>query len=161
MAIPAYMWIKDDGNIDIKGSVVIEGREGSIEVLAFNHHVRIPTDGNTGKLTGTRIHAPLAFIKEFDSASPYLYKAVTRGQTLRSIEIKWYQIDHSGNENEYFNIKLHTVKVVAIEPKMHNIKDANYETHNHLETVSLRYEKIIWTYKDGNIIHSDSWNEGR
>ncbi|MCU6262469.1 type VI secretion system tube protein Hcp, partial [Enterobacter intestinihominis] len=22
-----------------------------------------------------------------------------------------------------------------------------------------RYEKITWTYKDGNIIHSDSWNE--
>ncbi|EHN8816548.1 type VI secretion system tube protein Hcp, partial [Enterobacter hormaechei] len=21
------------------------------------------------------------------------------------------------------------------------------------------YEKITWTYKDGNIIHSDSWNE--
>ncbi|HFO9162640.1 TPA: type VI secretion system tube protein Hcp, partial [Escherichia coli] len=23
----------------------------------------------------------------------------------------------------------------------------------------LRYEKITWTYKDGNIIHSDAWNE--
>ncbi|MBE7862013.1 type VI secretion system tube protein Hcp, partial [Yersinia pestis] len=23
----------------------------------------------------------------------------------------------------------------------------------------LRYEKITWTFKDGNIIHSDSWNE--
>jgi len=22
-------------------------------------------------------------------------------------------------------------------------------------------EKITWTYKDGNIIHSDSWNESR
>ncbi|MRN88001.1 type VI secretion system tube protein Hcp, partial [Yersinia pestis] len=21
------------------------------------------------------------------------------------------------------------------------------------------YEKITWTFKDGNIIHSDSWNE--
>ncbi len=27
------------------------------------------------------------------------------------------------------------------------------------EDGELRYEKITWTYKDGNIIHSDSWNE--
>ena len=42
---------------------------------------------------------------------------------------------------------------------MHDIKDPSYEKHNHLEQIELRYEKITWTYKDGNIIHSDSWNE--
>ncbi|RZN44666.1 Hcp family type VI secretion system effector [Escherichia sp. E10V10] len=40
-----------------------------------------------------------------------------------------------------------------------DIKDASFEKHNHLEQVELRYEKITWAYKDGNIIHSDSWNE--
>jgi type VI secretion system secreted protein Hcp len=42
---------------------------------------------------------------------------------------------------------------------MHDIKDPAKEKHNHLERIELRYEKITWTYKDGNIIHSDSWNE--
>lgn len=37
--------------------------------------------------------------------------------------------------------------------------DPAFEKHNHLEQIELRYEKITWTYKDGNIIHSDSWNE--
>ena len=32
MAIPAYLWLKDDGGADIKGSVDVQGREGSIEV---------------------------------------------------------------------------------------------------------------------------------
>lgn len=54
-----------------------------------------------------------------------------------------------------------TVKVVSIKPVMYNIKDAAKERYNHLEEVEVRYEKITWTYKDGNIIHSDSWNEGR
>lgn len=31
MAIPAYLWLKDDGGADIKGSVDVNGREGSIE----------------------------------------------------------------------------------------------------------------------------------
>lgn len=99
--------------------------------------------------------------KEYDASSPYLYKAVTTGQTLKEVEIKWYQIDASGQEKEYFNTKLDNVKVVAVGPVMHNIKDPARERYNHLERVELRYEKITWTYKDGNIIHSDSWNESR
>lgn len=64
MAIPAYVWIKDDGGTPIKGSVTVQGREGSVEVLAFGHGVTIPTDANTGKLTGTRIHKPFSLTKK-------------------------------------------------------------------------------------------------
>lgn len=67
MAIPAYLWLKDDGGADIKGSVDVQGREGSIEVVALDHDVYIPTDNNTGKLTGTRTHKPFIFTKEIDA----------------------------------------------------------------------------------------------
>ncbi len=161
MAIPVYLWLKDDGGADIKGSVDVQDREGSIEVVAQEHNLYIPTDNNTGKLTGTRIHTPFLFTKEIDSSSPYLYKAVTTGQTLKSAEFKWYRINDAGQEVEYFNTKLENVKVVKVNPLMHDIKNPAYEKHNHLEQIELRYEKITWTYKDGNIIHSDSWNETR
>ena len=159
MAIPVYLWLQDDGGAEIKGSVDVQGREGSIEVVAQQHSVYIPTDNNTGKLTGARVHTPFCFTKEIDVSSPYLYKAVTSGQTLKSAEFKWYRIDDAGQEVEYFNTKLENVKVVRVEPKMHDIKDPTKEKHNHLEMIELRYEKIIWTYKDGNIIHSDAWSE--
>lgn len=159
MAIPVYLWLKDDGGADIKGSVDVQDREGSIEVVAQEHNLYIPTDNNTGKLTGTRIHTPFLFTKEIDSSSPYLYKAVTTGQTLKSAEFKWYKINDAGQEVEYFNTKLENVKVVKVNPEMYDIKDPSKEKHNHLERIELRYEKITWTYKDGNIIHYDSWNE--
>ena len=38
MAIPVYLWLKDDGGADIKGSVDVKDREGSIEVLAHGSH---------------------------------------------------------------------------------------------------------------------------
>ncbi|PXY94693.1 Hcp family type VI secretion system effector [Frischella perrara] len=161
MAVPAYMFLKDDGGSEIKGSVTVEGREGSVEVVEFEHKVYIPTDGNTGKLTGTRVHKALEFVKEVDSSSPYLYKAVTTGQNLKSVEIKWYQIDNAGQEVEYFNTFMEGVKIVSVKPEMHNIKDPTKEQYNHLERIQLRYEKITWTFKDGNIIHSDSWVESR
>ncbi|ERK17337.1 putative protein ImpD [Pantoea sp. AS-PWVM4] len=158
MAIPVYLWLKDDGGGAIKGSVEAENREGSIEVVAMKHQVHIPTDDNTGKVTGTRIHAPLQFTKAIDSSSPYLYKAVSTGQTLESAELKYYLIDSGGNEVEYFNIKLEKVKVVKVSPLVHDIKDATKEKRNHLEEIELRYEKITWNYKDGNLVHSDEWN---
>ena len=48
MAIPVYLWLKDDGGADIKGSVDVKDREGSIEVVAEDHSLYIPTDNNTG-----------------------------------------------------------------------------------------------------------------
>jgi type VI secretion system Hcp family effector len=86
-----------------------------------DHSVNIPTDSNTGKLTGTRVHKPILFTKETDASTLYLYKAVTSGQTLKSIEIKWYKIDDAGKEKEYFNTKLENVKVVGVTAKMLDI----------------------------------------
>ena len=159
MAIPAYLWLKDDGGADIKSSVDVRGREGSIEIVGLTHDVSIPNDNNTGKPTGTRIHAPFTFDKEIDSSTPYIYKAICTGQTLKSAEIKYYRIDDAGQEVEYFNTFLEHVKVIGIIPMMHDIKSAYGEKRNHIEYVELRYEKITWKYLDGNTQYSDSWDE--
>ncbi|HEB67092.1 MAG TPA: Hcp family type VI secretion system effector [Gammaproteobacteria bacterium] len=161
MAIPAYCWIKDDQGNEIEGPVTIEGRQGSIEVLGFEHQIRIPTDSDSGALTGTRKHEPLVITKAFDSASPYLYKACSNGQTLKELTLRWFKIDDSGTEKEYFTHKLENVKITSIKPLMHNVKDLEKERYPHLEEVSVRYGKITWTYAEGNIEFSDSWNEDR
>ncbi|WP_312153202.1 Hcp family type VI secretion system effector [Atlantibacter hermannii] len=159
MAIPAYLWLKDDGGSSIKGAVDVKDREGSIEICSFGHGLFLPTDSMTGKITGARIHSALNFEKEFDYSSPYLYKAVAKGQTLKSAEFKWYRINDAGQEVEYFNMLLENVKVVSVCPLMHDVKNPVTEKHNHLESVSLRYERITWKHCDGNIIFSDEWNE--
>ncbi len=161
MPIPAYLWIKDETGADIQGSVDVAGREGSIEVLEFHHEVRIPTDPDTGKLTGTRKHEALTFVKAYDASSPYLYKAVCEGQTFSEVELKWFRIDETGTETEYFNHKLEGVKVCSVKPIMHNVKAKEFERFVHMEEVSIRYQKIIWTYLDGNLQASDAWKEGR
>ncbi|WP_208952526.1 type VI secretion system tube protein TssD [Rahnella sp. ChDrAdgB13] len=159
MAIPVYLWLKDDGGADIKGSVDVNGREGSIEVTGIQHSVCLPTDPRTGKIAATRSHSSYYFEKEIDSSSPYLYKAVTTGQALKSAEFKFYAINHAGQEQEYFNTSLESVRVVSVMPIMFDIKSPLFEKVGHRECVELMFEKITWHYIDGNIIHSDSWNE--
>ncbi|MEB7598586.1 Hcp family type VI secretion system effector [Raoultella terrigena] len=155
MAIPAYLWLKDDGGALIKGGVDVLNRESSIEIKGFHHNLMIPTDNATGKVTGTRMHSPMLLVKEFDYSSPYLYKAVSTGQNLTSAEIKWYKINDAGQEVEYFNMFLEEVRIVSISPSMASPDNPN---ENHMETLELRYEKITWKHCDGNIMHTDAWN---
>ncbi|GGX39288.1 Hcp family type VI secretion system effector [Saccharospirillum salsuginis] len=161
MAIPAYMMLKDDQGNDVQGSVNVAGREGSIEVLAFDHQLRIPTDNDTGELTGTRKHEPFVITKAYDAATPYLYKACSNGQTLQNLVLSWYKIDETGTEVEYFRHTLEGVKITSVKPSMANVKDLDKERYPHLEDVSIRYQKVTWTFLDGNIEFSDSWVEGR
>jgi type VI secretion system secreted protein Hcp len=161
MAIPAYMWIKDDQGNTVDGSVTVSDREGSIEVLGFDHELRIPTDSDTGALTGTRKHEPFVFLKAFDAATPYLYKACSNGQTLKELTLRWFRIDDTGTEKEYFRHTLSDVKITSVKPVMHNVKDLDKERFPHLEEVAVRYGRITWTYTDGNIEFTDSWTDGR
>lgn len=158
--IPLHLWLKDSSGSHIRGSSQVEGREGSIEVLSFTHGMISPADGVTGKLLGNRMHWPLMVEKEIDRSSPVLYMALSRCHTLKSAEIKWYRVDDSGREIEYFNMMMRNVKIVAVTPRVSNIKDSSSQTHNHLEQIELRYEEITWTYLDGNLQYRDAWSDG-
>ena len=46
MAIPAYLWLRDDGGNPIYGSVDVQNREGSIEVLSFSHGLALLNKSN-------------------------------------------------------------------------------------------------------------------
>ncbi len=96
--------------------------------------------------------------KEFDAASPYLYKAVAKGQTLKSAELKWYRINHASQEEVYFIMLIEGVKITGVNPGMANEKSSDSQT-NHIELVSLMYDRITWHYTDGNIQFTDDWNE--
>lgn len=118
MAMPVYLWLTNDAGNLVKGSVDINGREGSIEIVEFMHAIELPTDDRTGKITSKRIHGDYAIIKELDSSSPYLYQGVTTGQRFQKAELKFYQINENGQEVEYFRTTLENVRINEIEPFM-------------------------------------------
>lgn len=159
MAIPAYMTVIDDQGNHLDGTVRIIGRELSVEILAFDHQVLIPTDHDTGMLTSTRKHDALKITKAFGPLSPDFYKACCDGKTLQQVTIDWYQVDPNGKEKKYFSHELEKVKIVAVKPLMRHVKDRVNDHHMHEEEVSLRYEKITWIYHDGNRQVSDTWTE--
>lgn len=159
MPIPPYMWLKDDGGADIKGSVDVKDREGSIEIIGLSHGINLPVDNANGKITGTRQHSSMMIEKEVDSSTPYLYKAAATGQTLKSSEIKFYHINDAGQEVAYYSVLMENVKITGVNCGVPNCKLAANDKMNHVESVSLQYEKITWKIHDGNIQFTDAWNE--
>lgn len=95
MAISVYLWLEDDGGTPVKGSVDVNGRENSIEVCELMHSVEQPVDPLTGKITARRLHSTYAFMKNVDNASPYLYKALSSGQTFKKAVFRFYRINYN------------------------------------------------------------------
>ena len=54
MSLPAYLWITDESGQAIEGGSHVTGREGSSEVFQLDHHVYMPFDRDTGRITATR-----------------------------------------------------------------------------------------------------------
>ncbi|HGH5396831.1 TPA: Hcp family type VI secretion system effector [Raoultella planticola] len=155
MSTPAHLWLEDENGSPIVGGCLMPLRAGSIELKSFSHGITIPVDPHWGKLTGTRVHRPIAIVKEFDQTTPVQYRAVCEGRTLKKATIRMYRIMESGLEAEYFNIVLDNVKITTIAPYL----SPTGLSSTHLETLELRYEAIVWKHTEGNIIYRDTWNE--
>jgi len=56
---------------------------------------------------------------------------------------------------------MENVKLTGVHCSVPNVKLAGNDKMNHIESVSIQYEKITWRILDGNIQFSDAWNERR
>jgi type VI secretion system secreted protein Hcp len=166
MPTPAYCSIEGttQGNItegtfteDSVGNIYQEGHEDEILVEAFDHTVTVPTDIQSGQPTGQRVHKPLVITKVFDKCSPLLYKALSTGELLTTVEIKWYRTSKQGTLEHYFTTKLEDAIITNINARMPNCQDPAKANFTHLEDVNFTYRKITWTHVVGSTEEFDDW----
>jgi len=157
MPMPAHMTCEGENQGNIEGSCDMQGREKTMLVEAFDHQVYIPHDPQTGLATGKRVHREFVVTKMYDKASPKLYQALCTGEHLKKVEVKWYRINKTGNEEHYFTHKLEDAIVVEVKPYMPNCLDPKLEHFQHMEQVAFTYKKITWTWEIDGIEADDSW----
>jgi type VI secretion system secreted protein Hcp len=139
------------------GCCNMQGRENTILCQALNHEVYIPRDPQTGRPTGKRVHNPLTITKVFDKSTPKLFQALSTGERMSNVTMKYYRIDPSGKEEHYFTIKLEDAIIVSVKPWVPNALDQSRERFTHMEDVSFTYSKIIWTWEVDGVEAQDSW----
>jgi len=158
MALPAYLTLTGEKQGAIKGSCTQKGRENTILVQAFEHEVSIPRDPQTGLATGKRVHHPLTILKAVDKSSPLLYMALTSGEHMKTVEIKWYQINEKGQEENYFITKLEDAIIVSMRPWKKNCLDPAFAHLGDMEDVSFTYRRITWRWVKDGIESEDDWS---
>ena len=165
MPVAAWMSIKGEkqGNItdgagDAKsiGTLTKKGHEKEILVWAWDHAVTQPTDVASGGASGTRVHSPVVVTKQFDKSSPLLYQALCMGETLTSVETRFYRIEGS-QEVEYFKITLEDAKITEVKSWMPNFQDKSLAHLQQMEDVAFRYTKIIWENIATSTTAEDDW----
>ncbi len=139
---------ENQGNIE--GSCEQHGREGTIVILGYEHRVHIPLDAQSGLPSGKRIHSPLTVVKTVDKATPKLYRALSTGERMTEVTVKFYSIDQMGQEAHYYTVKLEDAIIVDIRA-----------CYPRLESVSLTYSRIIWTWEPDGIESQDDWRSSR
>ena len=166
MPTPAYMSIEgmEQGNItagaftaDSVGNIYQEGHEDEVLVEAFQHEVIIPRDPQSGQPTGQRVHQPVIITKIYDKSSPLLYTALTTGEVLSKVEIKWYRTSMAGRQEHYFTHLLTDAIIVDIKAYMPNCQDPGQAHFTHLEDISMAYRRIEWTHEVAGTSGEDDW----
>jgi len=142
---------------DSVGNIYQEGHEDECLVQAFEHNVIIPTDPQAGQPTGPREHKPVTITKVYDKSSPLLYNALTSGEVLTKVVIKWYRTSMQGTQENYFTHTLTDAVIVAINAYMPNCQDPSMAHFTHLEKVSMSYRAIDWEHVIAATAGSDDW----
>lgn len=166
MANPAYLTVEGDrqglitaGNFtgNSVGNMYQEGHEDEALIEAFEHKIIIPRDLHTGQPTGQRVHHPLKVTKVMDKSSPLLMGALTTGERLSKVTLKFYRNSTSANIEHYFTIELEDALIVDIQQYMYNCQDPAMAHFSHLEDVYFTYRKIVKTHEVASTSESDDW----
>jgi len=155
MALPVYIEIKGEKQGDFKGGCRRKGCENMIEAFWVNHEIKIPTDALTGKAAGNRIHGAIQFKKATDSATPQLYAALVNAETITKMTLHYWQVDPKGVEKEFYTVVATDAQVSQVMAELPDIFD--HPQRRPAETIAIRYSKIEWVIKEGNIMAEDDW----
>lgn len=162
MALNAYLKITGSKQGIIKGSCIQKGKEGLIEVIAFDHQITSPRDAATGQASGKRQHQPLVVTKELDKSTTALIQALIQNETLISFELKFFAPNKLGTaggqgaEFNHFTIRLKNASVAGIKTIMPNNKNPELSKYAEYEECAFVYEEIEWIWTQGGLTASDT-----
>ncbi|NQZ06110.1 MAG: Hcp family type VI secretion system effector [Algicola sp.] len=166
MPTPSYMSIEgtSQGNIsegansvESMGNAYQSDHTDQITVQSFRHQVLIPRDPQSGQPSGQRVHKEFVITKVFDKSSPKLYAALTSGERMSKIIVKWYRTSMTGQQEHYFTHELIDAVIVDISSSMPNAQDPAMAHFTHMEDVAFSYRKITWTHEVSGTSGSDDW----
>lgn len=168
MPSPAYISIhgKTQGFItdgaftaESVGNIFQQGHEEQILVQEIEHLISTPTDPQSGQPAGQRVHGPFTFTSSMNKAIPMLYQALSTGETLTEVEVRWYRTSTDGDQEMFFTTRLEDATIVSINTALPHAQDPEMAGYTQLVKVAMAYRKIIWSHVICGTEASDDWRK--
>jgi type VI secretion system secreted protein Hcp len=144
-----YAKIKGATQGDLAGAVTADGFKGQIQVNSVVFGVGSPHDVATGRPSGRRVARPVKITKPFDRSSPLLHRSAVTNESLTTVEIS-YVVEGQGHKS-YATLTLTNAMIQDFQ------NEASF-TGVAVESISLTYTKVEFTWKDGGITSTDDWS---
>lgn len=163
MALSSYLVVKGQNQGKIMGGSIQKGREGWIEVIAYNHEILSPYDASSGLASGKQQHHPLVVWKEIDQSTVAFLQALIQNETLTTVELKNFTANKlgtaggTGKETLTYSITLTNARIVGIKSAMLNNKNPELTKYERTEEISFAYQKIEFRWHLGNKTIEDQW----
>ena len=163
MALSSYLRVKGQKQGQIKGGSIQKGREGWIEIIAYNHEIVSPYNSSSGLATGKIQHQPLVVRKEIEQSTTPSFQALFENEILTTVELKNFSPNKLGTaggqgvETLTYSITLTNARIVGIKSEMLNNKNPELTRYERTEEISFTYEKIELRWHLGNKTAVDNW----
>lgn len=133
------------------------GHEDEIMAQEVTHVVTVPTDPQSGQPSGQRVHKPFVFTCSLNKSVPLLYNALTKGEKLNNVEVKWYRTSTGGGQEHFFSTIFEDAVITDISLLMPNAQDPSNSDKTEQFRVSINYRKIVWEHVASGTSGSDDW----
>jgi len=163
MAETVHLYLKANGS-DVQGESTQTslGRENSIECLYFEQGARTAREAGSGLATGRRQYEPLLIRKRIDKSSPLISKALCENQVIEGT-FKFFRPNPTGDgtTEQFYTIVIKKGRVASQRLWVPDTIVPASSTEPPLEEVTFVFHSIDWTYTNGGITHSDTWDAQR
>jgi type VI secretion system secreted protein Hcp len=141
MPVPAYMTIEGSTQGDISGgactadsvgSMSKESHKDEILVQSFVGDIMVPKDPQSGQPSGQRVHEGFTITKVFDKSSPLLYQALSTGEQLTKVSLKFFRTAPTGEQEHYFTIEAKEATITALKTHMPNCLEPANRCFTHM-----------------------------
>ena len=141
-------WIKGDITKTWKGA------DEQIEIMTWSHGTKSPRDVATGQATGKRLHQPLECVGKASRAAPLLFTAIITNETLKKVTLTCWSQAKAGSGAVvavFYTIELENASLADFQQITEDTDGTLFYR------MSFTYEKITFTWADGKLEGSDTW----
>jgi len=143
-----YMLLEIQDKVKIDGESTLKGFEKFIEISSYSHGVSNyiqPTTSNTGRTTGRPNFQEMTVTKKLDSTTPLINYYCVMGQCLGTTRLHLVRQDATADGKNHDAIDYMVYEMT--DTMISSVSVGGGGGSIPMETVSLNFSKITWTYK--------------